>query len=378
MKRIRFDRRGFALALTTVLLAGCAVVPKGPETTRPVEPDATVLPDDDGRHRIALLVPLSGTNGNVGQSIANATTMALLDTNASNLRITTYDTASGAGSAAAKAMADGNRLILGPLLGENVGDVVRVARKKRVPLISFSNDVTAAARDVFVMGHIPGQSIDRTIDYAFSKGSRRFSALVPEGEYGRQAEVALSGAVLREGAALMTVEKYERGSTSIIEAAKRLQAKGGFDSVLIADGVRLSGLAAAQFTGKPQVLGTELWSGEAAAASTVALRGALFSAVSDGRYQQFAKSYKARFGGQPYRISTLGYDAVLLTLKIARDWKPGTTFPKDMLLDKGGFLGVDGPFRFLPSGIGERAMEVRKVGNGTISVVSPAPTVFKD
>jgi hypothetical protein len=39
-----------------------------------------VLPTDTARHRVALLVPLSGENAAVGRSIANATTMALLDT----------------------------------------------------------------------------------------------------------------------------------------------------------------------------------------------------------------------------------------------------------------------------------------------------------
>ncbi len=379
MKAMRIDRRGFTLALTTALLAGCAVVPKGPVTPPPTPgPDEITLPSDDGRHRIALLVPTTGTNGNVGQSIANATTMALLDTNASNLRITTYDTATGAESAAAKAVADGNRLILGPLLGSDTAAVVKVARRKGVPLISFSNDESTASRDVFLLGHIPGQSVERTVEYAYAQGARRFAALLPDGEYGRQAEVALSGAVLRKGAALAGVEKYERGSSTIVEAAKRLDAKGGFDTVLIGDGARLSALAGAQFAKKPQILGTELWSGEASVASNPALRGALFSAVSDSRYKQFASSYKTRFGSQPYRISTLGYDAVLLTLKVAREWKPGTSFPTAKLLDRGGFLGVDGPFRFQPSGVGERAMEVRKVGNGAVTVVSPAPARFTD
>ncbi len=379
MNAMRIDRRSFALALTTVLLAGCAVVPKGPGTPPPpTGPDETTLPSDDGRHRIALLVPTTGTNGNVGQSIANATTMALLDTNAGNLRITTYDTATGAESAAAKAIADGNRLILGPLLGEDTANVVKVARRKGVPLISFSNDASTASRDVFLLGHIPAQSVQRTVDYAYAQGARRFAALVPQGDYGRQAETSLSSAVLGKGASLMGVEKYDRGSSGIVEAARRLDGKGGFDTVLIADGARLSALAGAQFAKKPQILGTELWSGEASVGASTALRGALFSAVSDSRYKQFANSYKTRFGTQPYRISTLGYDAVLLTLKVARDWKPGATFPTAKLLDKGGFLGVDGPFRFLPSGVGERAMEVRKVGNGAVTVVSPAPARFAE
>jgi hypothetical protein len=49
---------------------------------RETAPQENVLPSDAGRHRVALLVPLTGPNAAVGQAIANATTMALLDTNA--------------------------------------------------------------------------------------------------------------------------------------------------------------------------------------------------------------------------------------------------------------------------------------------------------
>mgnify|MGYP000676844018 CR=1 FL=1 len=48
------------------------------------------------------------------------------------------------------------------------------------------------------------------------------------------------------------------------------------------------------------------------------------------------------------------------------------------LADAGGFLGLDGPFRFSPSGQIERALEVREARAGTIAVVSPAPDKFTD
>jgi hypothetical protein len=80
--------------------------------------------------------------------------------------------------------------------------------------------------------------------------------------------------------------------------------------------------------------------------SSASLRGALFSAVSDNRFRQFASSYETRFGEQPFRLATLGYDAVLLTLRIARDWQPGRDFPAGRMLADDGFLGLDGPFRF--------------------------------
>jgi branched-chain amino acid transport system substrate-binding protein len=67
---------------------------------------------------------------------------------------------------------------------------------------------------------------------------------------------------------------------------------------------------------------------------------------------------------------------VLLTLRIARNWTPGRDFPTSSMFDDAGFLGIDGAFRFRPDGIAERAMEVRQVGAGTVTVVSPAPTQF--
>lgn len=380
MRVLAITRRAAMVGGAVALLGACAIVPKGPRPTAPAPspaPSASTLPTDQQRHRVALLVPMSGTNAAVGQSIANATTMALLDTNASNLRITTYDTAQGAGEAARRAVADGNRLILGPLMGENIAPVMAQARPARLPVVAFSNDTRLAARDVFLMGQMPEQSISRTVRYVRGKGAQSFAILAPTGEYGQRAESALKAAVAQSGGRFVGAETYARSNTSVVSAAQRLKAKGGFDTVLIADGPRLAVQGAAQFRpGTTRILGTELWSGEAAIARSPALNGALFSAVPDARYQRFADSYEARFGAAPYRIATLGYDAVLLTLRVARDWQVGRPFPADKLRDSGGFLGLDGAFRFDRSGVIERAMEVREVRGGGVAVVDPAPARF--
>lgn len=382
-----FSKRMLAVAGTAVLLGGCSVIPKtGPsETTGPVtgptpEPSATALPTDATRHRVALLVPMEGSTAAVGQSLANATTMALLDTNANNIRITTYDTSKGAGEAARRAIADGNKLILGPLLAENVPAVQAAARPASVPAIAFSNDIRVAAADVFLMGHVPEQSIRRSVEYARARGSEKFAALVPEGAYGQRSFDALNSALNDFGGNLIGSARYSRGNTSIVSAAQRLRAAGGYDTVLIADGARLAVQAAGEVKSSgaegTRILGTELWSGESVLTRSSAVNGALFSAVSDRRYQRFADSYEARFGGKPYRIATLGYDSVLLTLRVARDWRVGSNFPTPMLFDRGGFLGVDGPFRFNRSGVAERALEVREVRGNSVVPVDEAPTSF--
>ncbi|MEW9855505.1 penicillin-binding protein activator [Novosphingobium sp. M1R2S20] len=381
----RIARRNLLAAAAMAALGACTVVPKAPSPTpAPVPaptPAPSQLPSDTQRHRVALLVPMSGPNGAVGQSIANAAAMALMDTNAQNLRITNYDTAVNAGAAARRALEDGNQLILGPLLASDIPAIAAVAKGANVPLISFSNDETAAARDVFVMGSLPGESVRRTIRYARGQGITNFGALVPKGEYGERASQALLAEARAAGGAITAMETYDRSNASITAAARKLRERGPFDAVLIADSGSLSARAASQLkpqasASSPRLLGTELWSGEKEVTATPALKGAWYSAVSDSRFPQFSQSYRTRFGARPYRIATLGYDAVLLTLRIARDWKPGKAFPTKALSSEDGFLGLDGAFRFDRNGVVDRALEVREVGPGAVKVISPAPTKF--
>lgn len=379
----RLNRRNVLAAVAMAALGACSIVPKAPAPVPAPTPTPTqsTLPTDTDHHLVALLVPMSGANGTVGQSIANAANMALLDTNATNLRVTTYDTAANPGDAARRAIADGNKLILGPLLSDDISAVAAVARPAKIPLISFSNDEAAASRDVFVMGNMPGQSVARTVEYARSRGITGFAALIPRGDYGDRASSALLSAARASGGTVVGMEPYDRSTSSINAAAQRIRAKDGYGALLIADGGSLSARAAAQFRtggGKTSVriLGTELWSGERAVSTSAALSGAWFATVSDQRFGQFAKSYRNRFGSQPARIATLGYDAVLLTLRVARDWKAGRSFPTSELFGAGGFLGLDGPFRFARSGVIERALEVREIQGGSVKVVSPAPTRF--
>jgi branched-chain amino acid transport system substrate-binding protein len=385
--------RNIALAAgAAMVLAGCqTVVPRGPvqpvnrpAATRPVQPvqprvDAGI-PQDVARQRVALLVPLTGGNGGVGQSIANATQLAVLDTRNDRIRITNYDTNLGAAAAARRAIADGNKLILGPLLADDVRAVAPIARAAGVPLIAFSNDTSVAGNGSYVMGYAPAESIARVVSFARSKGLTSFAGLVPNGLYGERASTALLRAVEGEGGQVVTLQTYDRAPGSITAAITRMSKNSSYQAVLIADNggtaavavpiLRKNGGATAQ------ILGTDLWNAESSITSAPALNGAWFASVSDNLYRQYAVKYRARFGVAPYRLSSLGYDAVLLTVRIMRDWAIGAPFPINRLDDRGGFAGIDGAFRFGRDGVAERALEVQEIRTGATTTVSPAPTGF--
>ncbi len=351
------------------------VQPEEVETPVPV----SRLPADETRNRVAVLVPLSGENAALGQSILNAANLALLDTGGERIRITAYDTAAGGAAAANEALADGNGLFLGPLLAEDVRAAAPIARRANVPIIAFSNDVGVAGEGVYIIGFTPGQAVDRVVNFARSRGSQRFGALVPTGNYGQRSSQAMISAVEGSGGRLIGMQTFERSQASIRAAATRLNGQGQYDAVLVADGSRMALLAiptVRQSSPQPRILGTELWATEANLGAQVGLRGAWFAAPSDTLFNQFRTRYRSRYGSNPYRLGSLGYDAVLLAIRAAADWPIGRPFPARALRDPTGFVGVDGAFRFDREGISQRALEVREVTPTGTNVVSPAPRGF--
>lgn len=327
-------------------------------------------------NNVAVLVPLTGEDGTVGQALANAAQLALADTGNSSIRLTVYNTtAAGAAAAASQAISDGNRLILGPLLSDQVRAVAPVARNARVPVISFSNDATVAGDGVYILGFVPGQAIDRVVGHARQSGAVRFAGLVPNTIYGQRSTQGLLSSTQRLGGQLVRVETYAR-TEEVRAAARRLSAAGGFDAALLADSGRAAAIAAPQMRSGVRLLGTEMWAAAPSLGRTPRLRGAWFAAPPEARFGQFAARYRTRYGAVPLRLASLGYDSVLLTVRAARNWPVGRRFPERALLESEGFDGVDGVFRFGRNGVAQRAFEVRQVTAGGTTVVSPAPTSF--
>ena len=339
------------------------------------------LPPDETRNRVAVLVPMTGSNAGVGQSIANAANLALLDSGGQKIRITIYDTAkAGALAAANEALADGSGLFLGPLLAEDAKAVAAVARRARVPVIAFSNDTSVAGNGVYLMGFTPEQSIERVVEYARGRGIGRFGALVPRGVYGQRASAAVIAAVEHNGGRMVGMQEYDRSAAGVKAAIAKLQSQGSYDAILIADSGRSAASAATLVRASPaksaRILGTELWAAESDLPQLASLHGAWFASASDTMFDKLRSSYRARYGRAPFRLAGLGYDAVALAVRIAGDWPIGRAFPQRALLDPGGFAGVDGAFRFTRNGVAERALQVQQVDATGLTVVSAAPKGF--
>lgn len=382
----------------------------GPQLARPQACDV----------RVGLLLPLSGPEQAVGQSLLDAALLALTEIGNERLRLLPRDTggtADGARAAAESVLQEGAELILGPVFSAEVAAVAGPARARGVNVIAFSTDAQVAGSGVYLLGLMPQQQVDRVVSFAASRGLRRFAALAPQTPYGTTVADQLRFAATQVGGELLEATFYPGNATDVMNevrglaryqarrdrlASQRrlLEARGdaearaqlqqlagldtlggpGFDALLIAEGgpmLRQIAPLLPFFDIDPRqvrFLGTALWD-DPTLGQEPSLVGGWFAAPPPDSVADFFERFNATYQYRPVRIATLAYDAVALAAALARD-EGAPDFGRAALTSPSGFAGTDGIFRFMPSGIAERGLAVLEVTARGTRVIDRAANTF--
>jgi ABC-type branched-subunit amino acid transport system substrate-binding protein len=126
--------------------------------------------------------------------------------------------------------------------------------------------------------------------------------------------------------------------------------------------------------GRVQFLGSGQWD-DPRILNSPALVGGWFPAPAKQGYEDFARKYRSAYGSTPPRNATLAYDATVLAIGLVRQYG-ADRFQASVLTSPSGFAGVDGVFRFLPSGLTERRFAVYEVTGSGARIISPAARTF--
>ena len=338
-----------------------------------------------GAVKIALILPLTSPNGQpslVGQSLRNAADLAYADSNANEVTVLVKDdhsTPDGARAAAEQALSDGAEIVIGPLFAPDVREVSKVVRAAGKPMIAFSTDSSTAAHGSYLLSFLIESYVDRIVDFAASKGKKSAAALIPDNDYGRVADAEFQAETAKRGIRVLGIERYTPATRDA--AVKKIAALGdSIDTLFIpeqADAMPVmstSLMAAGLKPEQVQILGTGLWN-DARVLNLPALQGAWFAAPENGGFNAFATRYRAKYNTDPTRIATLSYDAVSLAAALARS-QGSQRFTDNVLLNRSGFTGADGVFRFRPDGLNDRGLAVLQIKGGKAVPVSPAPKTF--
>ena len=392
-----------------LMLAGCAPnlpPPKAPSQPQaqapqpaPLPPTVQALPTGPLESKVALLLPLSGQNAAVGRGLMQAAEMGVFDSAGDDFSLVVRDSAAagGPGNAARSALDEGSRLVLGPVFATEVPETATAASQissGQVPVISFSNDRSAAKPGVFVLGIAPQAQVERVVDYAASQGVKRFAILYPNSAYGNAVRQAYQDAVVAAGGQVAVMQNYDPAAADLVATMQSLSNAykgGGFDALMIPEGGQKLRTIAAMLpgfdiptavpgdgpapAGAVRLLGTALWNDPALAQEHI-LAGGWFATTPPDRWSNFVQRYQSVYGAAPDPRAGIVYDAVTLAVALSKS-KPGGDFSMTRLTDPSGFAGVTGLFRLNADGTSSRGLSVLEIGPGGITVRDPAPATFQ-
>ncbi|MCG8512446.1 MAG: penicillin-binding protein activator [Rhodospirillales bacterium] len=386
----------------------------------PAQPRLVPLVPPSESPRIALLLPLTGAQSKIGQSLLNAAQLALFDFADDDFELLIHDTKGteeGAAEAMALAIGDGASLVLGPLLAPSVRAVTPAARAAGIPVLAFSSDRSVAGDGVFTMGFFPEAEVNRVVAYARSRGVLRFAAIVPDDAYGARVVDALRASVEAANGLIARIQyyspytqdfsgvvkelaRYESRRGALLAQRKELEARGDelalralkrleglqtigelpFEALLVADGGKRLQAIAAHLPfydidpARVRMLGTGQWD-EPGIGAEPALAGGWFAAPPPRARADFEIRYASVYGRKPPRLATLAYDATALSAVMARA-EGGPDFSVSALTVPSGFFGRDGIFRFGLDGAVERGLAIVEVEPKGFKVVDKAPDAF--
>jgi ABC-type branched-subunit amino acid transport system substrate-binding protein len=326
------------------------------------------------------LLPLSGRLADIGTPMLRAAQLALSVPGSPVLEVKdTGGTPDGAALAASEAIADGAKMILGPLTSPETAQVAPIARQAGVPVLAFTNDHGQAQPGVWVLGITPGQQVRRLLGEARETGHVPVAALLPDDDFGKAMADELIRVAVAEGQPPPYVRMVGPGAENITAAVTELASSAGqdqpfpFGAILLgATGPDLKAYAQAFAEAKidrskVQIMGPGLWIDPASGSS--AMIGGWFAVPDPDSRRDLIRDYSAQYKESPPPRADLASDAAAIARVLAGQGRmnaAGLTQPV-------GFTGVDGWFVLLPDGQVRRGLAVFRVDRGRAVKVSDAP-----
>lgn len=344
-----------------------------------------------GRVQIALLTPAgSGQAGDelLARSLENAARMAISDLGGAQIDLRVYGTAgqpAQAAAMAAKAVAEGAQIILGPVFAQEANAAGLAVASSGVNVLAFSNNTDIAGKNVFVLGPTFDNTAARLAAFAVRQGKGNIMIVHDKNTAGELGRAAIQRGVMAAGGSVVATGSYEFSQNGVVSAAPVIaanaRASGAQAIFMTADTAGalplISQLLADNGMGPSvtQYIGLTRWDIPAATLALPGVQGGWFAMPDPALYAQYQARYQTTFNEPPHPISGLAYDGVAAIGALLRSLGSGPISAAS-LTQSAGFVGVNGIFRLRPDGTNERGLAIAQIQNGQAVVIDAAPRSF--
>lgn len=349
------------------------------------------------RHRIGVMLPVSGAYQKIGHRVLKAVEMAFDSFNKNGTGHRYSMILKDTGSDPAKAVAavkslgeEGVAGIIGPLA--TAREAAMVADELGIPMIVLTQkqDVPQIGRYIFRSFITPEMQAEALISYLMEDiGIRRFAVMYPDESYGVSFKDAFASTLQAFGGKLNASEPYHPGQTDFALAIKnfikgyQVTDKDGdvkilniddprkrhgnyraivdFEALFIPDSAEMAAMISPQLKFHDIddiiLIGTNLWSSEdLIEMAGPYVQGAIFPSGfdmedTDHKVDDFVSRYASVDDAPPGFIEAIGFDTVSIMLRALS--LPGTKSRDDLvnsLLAIHAFNGLTGMSSFKPSG----------------------------
>ncbi len=383
LRAIRKPLRIALLPLVALLLAACDPAMTGGVGGGPKIDTKAPVP-------VALLVPRGGSASDdlLAQNLENAARLAIRDLQGVQIDLRVYGTAgqaTAAATAAKQAVADGAKIILGPVYGEAANAAGVAVAPSGVNVLSFSNNTTIAGGNVYVLGPTFANTANRLVSYAKRAGKDRIVVLHANDIGGQLGRNAIQQAIAANGATLSGTVDYALSQESVRAAIPRLKStmssSGATALFLTASSATALPLFASQLPAAgigpetTQYIGLSRWDIPAQTLALPGVQGGWFALPDPGASAAFASRYNTAYGTRPLDIAGLAFDGVAAIGSLVKSGK-ANALTGTALTQGAGFRGANGIFRLRANGTNERGLAVAEVRNNQVVLLEGAPKAF--
>jgi len=357
----------------------------------PTTPGGGVSINPSAPVAVALLVPHGSVNGNeaaLARDLENAARLAVADLKGVKINLRVYGTAGNpaqAQKAALRAVADGAKIIVGPLHAESANAVAVAVAPRNVNVLTFSNNATIAGGNLFVLGNTFENTAKRLTRFARRQGKSRILTVHSNNLAGQVGRQAIERAASANGASIVGTVSYDFSQQGVVDAVPQITAtarQGNADAIFLtantAGALPLFTQMLPENGLKPDVIqyiGLTRWDRPAQTLDLPGVQGGWFALPDTQRAAQFQGRFQQTYGNPPHAIAGLAYDGIAAIGALAKSGNRDA-LTRSRLTQGAGFQGVGGVFRFLPNGTNERGLAVATVQDRKVVVLDPAPQRF--
>ncbi|MDI6852239.1 MAG: penicillin-binding protein activator [Deltaproteobacteria bacterium] len=237
-----------------------------------------------------------------------------------------------------RGLADNPNLLtfVGPLSSAEAESAAQSAQNLGIPLIALSQKpgLTQAGDKIFQISLMAKPQVQRLVGYTSNSGVNRYASFAPNSGYGHTFSKLFQEEISLRGAILAAQEVYPPGTRDFTLALSPLLAKfqpgtegsPSFEALFIPDDAPTVAAILRQLADHPlrqvKVLGTNLMRPTvdqkklAQDLEGVIFTDAFFADDPNPAVQSYVAAFRRRYGGPPDYLSTQGYVAVRLIIKV--------------------------------------------------------------